>query len=62
MILASLGLREESLNRGHERVGFGDQIKVQLTSVNVERRFIDFVRSGSKREPSAISERFRAVQ
>jgi exoribonuclease II len=32
---------------GHERVKVGDPIKVRLTSLNIERGFIDFVRSGT---------------
>jgi hypothetical protein len=31
---------------GQEGAQVGDQIKVRLTSLNVERGFIDFVRSG----------------
>ena len=34
---------------GHEGVDVGDQIKVRLTDLNVERGFIDFVRAGTKR-------------
>jgi exoribonuclease-2 len=37
---------EGKLVRGHEGVKVGDQIKVQLASLNIERGFIDFVRSG----------------
>jgi exoribonuclease II len=37
---------EGKLTAGHEGVDVGDQIKVQLTSLNIERGFIDFVRSG----------------
>lgn len=37
---------EGRLVAGHEGVDVGDQIKVQLTSLNIERGFIDFVRSG----------------
>lgn len=35
--------------RGFEGVDVGDQIRVQLTSVNVERGFVDFGRVGSAR-------------
>jgi VacB/RNase II family 3'-5' exoribonuclease len=37
---------EGMLVKGQEGVEVGQQIKVQLTSLNVERGFIDFVRSG----------------
>lgn len=37
---------EGKLVAGHEAVDVGDQIKVRLTSLNIERGFIDFVRSG----------------
>jgi exoribonuclease II len=37
---------EGRLIRGQEGADVGDQIKVQLVSVDVERGFIDFVRSG----------------
>ena len=37
---------EGKLVSGQEGVKVGDQIKVQLASLNVERGFIDFVRSG----------------
>jgi len=37
---------EGKLVAGHEGVDVGDQIKVQLTGLNIERGFIDFVRSG----------------
>ncbi|HEV2949259.1 MAG TPA: RNB domain-containing ribonuclease, partial [Gemmataceae bacterium] len=37
---------EGMLVRGQAGVKVGDQIKVQLASLNVERGFIDFVRSG----------------
>ena len=53
---------EGKLIGGHEGVDVGDQIKVQLTGVNIERGFIDFVREGSEREPSVILERSHAVQ
>jgi exoribonuclease-2 len=36
---------EGRLTVGHEHVDVGDQIRVQLASLNVERGFIDFVRS-----------------
>jgi VacB/RNase II family 3'-5' exoribonuclease len=36
---------EGMLQRGQEGVDVGDQIKVQLTSLNVERGYIDFVRA-----------------
>jgi VacB/RNase II family 3'-5' exoribonuclease len=38
---------EGKLVSGHERVKVGDPIKVRLTSLNIERGFIDFVRSGT---------------
>jgi VacB/RNase II family 3'-5' exoribonuclease len=38
---------EGKLQRGQEGVDVGDQIKVQLTSLNIERGFIDFVRVGT---------------
>jgi hypothetical protein len=34
------------LVRGQAGVKVGDQIKVQLASLNIERGFIDFVRIG----------------
>lgn len=37
---------EGMLVSGHEGVKVGDQIKVKLTSLDIERGFIDFVRSG----------------
>jgi len=37
---------EGKLVRGQEGADVGDQVKVQLVSVNVERGFIDFVGSG----------------
>lgn len=37
---------EGKLMRGQEGLKVGDQVKVQLTSVNIERGFVDFVRSG----------------
>jgi VacB/RNase II family 3'-5' exoribonuclease len=37
---------EGMLVRGQERLKVGDQIKVKLTSLNIERGFIDFVRLG----------------
>ncbi len=40
---------EGKLTAGFERVDVGDQIKVQLTGLNVERGFIDFVRVGTAR-------------
>ena len=53
---------EGKLTAGHEGVDVGDQIKVQLASLNIERGFIDFVRSGNERKPSAIPERSQAAQ
>jgi len=53
---------EGRLTAGHEGVDVGDQIKVQLTSLNIERGFIDFARSGKERKPSAIPEKSQAVQ
>ncbi|OAI46691.1 ribonuclease II [Planctomycetaceae bacterium SCGC AG-212-F19] len=38
---------EGKLVAGHEGVDVGDQIKVRLTSLNIEQGFIDFVRSGT---------------
>jgi len=37
---------EGKLVSGQEGVKVGDQIQVQLASLNIERGFIDFVRSG----------------
>jgi exoribonuclease-2 len=37
---------EGKLMRGQEGLKVGDQVKVQLTGVKIERGFIDFVRSG----------------
>ena len=38
---------EGKLVSGQKGVEVGDQIKVQLASLNIERGFIDFVRSGT---------------
>jgi exoribonuclease II len=46
---------EGKLTAGQEGVDVGDQIKVQLISLNIERGFIDFARSGNERKPSAIA-------
>jgi len=53
---------EGRLTAGYQGVDVGDQIKVKLTSLNIERGFIDFARSGNERKPSAIPERSPAVQ
>jgi exoribonuclease-2 len=53
---------EGKLTVGHEGVDVGDQIKVQLTSLNIERGFIDFARSGNERKPSALTKRSQAGQ
>jgi len=42
---------EGKLVAGYETVDVGDQIKVRLTALNVERGFIDFARSGGERKP-----------
>ena len=42
---------EGRLITGHEGVDVGDQIKVRLTSLNVERGFIDFARTGNEGRP-----------
>jgi exoribonuclease-2 len=52
----------EGMLLGHERVDVGDRISVQLTSLNVARGFIDFVRSGSERKPSDIPKRSQTEQ
>ena len=38
---------EGKLLKGVEGIDVGDQVKVQLVSLNIERGFIDFVRAGS---------------
>jgi exoribonuclease II len=53
---------EGRLTVGHEGVDVGDQIKVQLTGLNVERGFIDFARSGKEKKPSALPEKPQAVR
>ncbi|OWK39811.1 RNB domain-containing ribonuclease [Fimbriiglobus ruber] len=44
---------EGRLTAGYHGVDVGDQIKVELTGLNVERGFIDFARSGRERTPGA---------
>jgi exoribonuclease-2 len=53
---------EGRLTAGHEGVDVGDQIKVKLTSLNVERGFIDFARFGKERKASAIPKKSHDVQ
>ena len=48
---------EGKLLSGHEKVDVGDQIKVQLTGLNISRGFIDFVRTGTEGKASVIHER-----
>jgi exoribonuclease-2 len=45
---------EGRLVKGQRGVDVGDRLKVQLVSVNVERGFIDFARSGSASEPGTV--------
>jgi VacB/RNase II family 3'-5' exoribonuclease len=47
---------EGRLMSGYEGVDVGDQIKVRLTGLNVERGFIDFTRSGDEKIPSVNPE------
>ena len=46
---------EGKLTSGHEGVDVGDQIKVRLVSLNIERGFIDFVRSGNETPIEAVA-------
>jgi exoribonuclease-2 len=50
---------EGKLMAGHEGVDIGDQIKVQLTGLNVERGFIDFSRLRNEGKPRAIRKSLR---
>jgi len=45
---------EGKLVAGQEGVDVGDQIKVRLTALNVERGFIDFARSGREKKRSTM--------
>jgi exoribonuclease II len=53
---------EGKLMSGHEGVDVGDQIKVQLIGLSIERGFIDFARWRKDRKPPAIPYRSQAVR
>ena len=48
---------EGRLMAGLKGVDVGDQIKVRLTGLNIERGFIDFARSGDEKTPSVNPDR-----
>ncbi|QJX01263.1 RNB domain-containing ribonuclease [Frigoriglobus tundricola] len=48
---------EGRLTAGYHGVDVGDEIRVELTGLNVERGFIDFARSSSEGTPSATLKR-----
>ncbi|QJW94660.1 RNB domain-containing ribonuclease [Frigoriglobus tundricola] len=53
---------EGRLTAGYQGVDVGDQIRVRLTGLNVERGFIDFARSGNDRTPGAPPRAASAVR